>query len=74
MSIRNEFTRVSLLGALKMTIKEMSGHGIGGVLVFRGVDGKGRGVLRFLVVGNKFLYSSTRIITRGSPEQEPLIK
>jgi hypothetical protein len=50
MSIRNEFTRVSLLGALKVTIKEMSGHGIGGVLVFRGVDGKGRGVLRFFVV------------------------
>jgi hypothetical protein len=50
MSIRNEFTRVSLLGALKMTIKEMSGHGIGGVLVFRVVGGKGLGVLRFLVV------------------------
>jgi hypothetical protein len=57
MSIRNEFTRVSLLGALKMTIKEMSGHGIGEVLVFRAVGVKG-GFCGFLSLGNKFLYKA----------------
>jgi hypothetical protein len=35
---------------------------------------RGGGFCGFSSLGNKFLYSSTRIITRGSPEQEPLIK